>query len=404
LYYPDYQQYRTPDGRRIPLAVLYGGNLYRVNGDVLNAPYGTKNLRSDKRTEIQTLLPDAIDALPVSGSTDNAPSVPSEPDAQPTEPTPVSGLFDSVISTAVGEAVARGIGADVAPAVARYVIDQLGYEPRKVEITRPDGSVGTVEGITHDVFDDVIAWLLAGENVWLKGAAGSGKSTLALQVSEALGVPFKFANAITDVYAQLTGFRTADGTVIRTDFRDGWEFGGLIFIDEFDASIPEATTFVNTALENGYCAFPDRVIDRHENAFVMVGANTSGTGADLQYSARYKLDEATRDRFVEVHVGYMDEIENGLAGTDDDGNPRLDVADFVRDFRNALTETGTNALATPRATRRIGKLVDTIPDARLVQQSMTKHLSVDDLTVIRTKMTGSGRWYTALDNVIAGRF
>jgi len=52
---------------------------------------------------------------------------------------------------------------------------QLGYEPRKVEITRPDGSVGTVEGITHDVFDDVIAWLLAGENVWLKGAAGSGQ-------------------------------------------------------------------------------------------------------------------------------------------------------------------------------------------------------------------------------------
>jgi len=86
----------------------------------------------------------------------------------------------------------------------------------------------------------------------------------------------------------------------------------------------------------------------------------------------------------------MDEIENGLAGTDDDGNPRLDVADFVRDFRNALTETGTNALQRPRATRRIGKLVDTIPDARLVQQSMTKHLSVDDLTVIPHEDDGFG--------------
>jgi hypothetical protein len=397
LYFPEYMQTRLADGTRAPIAVLYSGNLYRPNGDVLQAPYGTKNLRADKRTEIGTLLPAAIEtAESLRGNGDTPTPHHDEPDA----PRPSSGNLESAFVDAIATTVAGGIAEIVKADVAAHVVDVLGYSPARVEIKTPRATV-EIEGITHPSFERVAALLLAGENVYMWGEAGSGKSTIAEQIKESLGLEFVFHNAVTDVYAQLLGARYLDGEFVPMPLYNAWKHGeSLVFFDELDASIPEAFTFLQNALSNGYIVFPNgELVYRHETCYVLGAGNTPLTGADSLYIGRYPQDKAMIDRFVYQYIAYDRRIETALAGGDES------LIEFTYALRAALKECGTQAIVTPRGIGRVHRFTDSdepmMSDADALESAMTKDLGKDDLTVLRSKMSGAGRWYDAFDALTA---
>jgi MoxR-like ATPase len=169
----------------------------------------------------------------------------------------------------------------------------------------------------HAQFADLLTCLSCGLNVYLVGQASSGKTHAAENAAKALSRPFYAQGAVTYAH-ELLGYVDANSKYVRTQFRDSFENGGLMLLDEFDASSPEAALVVNAALANGFCAFPDGMIRRHPDFLCVVGANTDGSGATMSYSGRARLDGAFLDRFVQIEWKIDPIIEKGKAKGNDE--------------------------------------------------------------------------------------
>jgi len=149
----------------------------------------------------------------------------------------------------------------------------------------------------------------AGVNVWLHGAAGGGKSTVAEQVANALDLAFSHISLnVQSQPSLLMGFIGANGQYVRTEFRNRYEHGGIMLLDEIANASGNLLTSTNTALANGSCAFPDGVVKRHPNFVCIAADNTAGNGANGTYSSRNKVDGATRERFVFLEWEYDDHL------------------------------------------------------------------------------------------------
>lgn len=69
------------------------------------------------------------------------------------------------------------------------------------------------------------------------GPAGSGKTTIASQVAQALGLDFYCYGAISQAF-EFLGYYDANGKYVETDFYRAFKHGGLVLMDEMDASTP----------------------------------------------------------------------------------------------------------------------------------------------------------------------
>ena len=47
--------------------------------------------------------------------------------------------------------------------------------------------------------------------------------------------------------------------------REPFEQGGLVLLDEMDRAHPAVLTTLNAMLDNGFCQFPDRLVEQHPN-------------------------------------------------------------------------------------------------------------------------------------------
>jgi MoxR-like ATPase len=219
-----------------------------------------------------------------------------------------------------------------------------------------------IEGTMHPQFPDLILSLRAGLHCMLVGPAGSGKTHSAEQAAKALDREFHLQGAISYTH-ELLGYIDAHSRYVRTQFRDAFEKGGLILLDEFDASAAEAALVLNAALANGSCAFPDGLVRKHERFMCVVGANTDGSGATMQYSGRARLDGAFLDRFVVFDWQIDAKIEEALSN----GNSLwLAAVRAIRDY--AHKQQILDVIATPRATAR---------GALLCQQGMARGLILE---------------------------
>jgi MoxR-like ATPase len=166
----------------------------------------------------------------------------------------------------------------------------------------------------HQLLPELIQVLSAGLHVFLPGPAGSGKSTLAHQAADALGLPFfSVSFGPTTPTSKLFGYNDANGNHQRTPFREAYEFGGIFLGDEIDNGHPGLVAELNQALANGYCAFADGMVKRHESFRMVVTGNTFGRGPDRLYVGRNILDAATLDRFVTLECPVDDGLERGVA-------------------------------------------------------------------------------------------
>ena len=176
----------------------------------------------------------------------------------------------------------------------------------KFEVTRPDGTEWKPNGHVRPEFQDVLVSASVGLNILLVGPAGCGKTHLAHQVAEALGRPFASVSCTAGMSeSALQGWMLpGDGGAfdyVPSDFVRMYENGGVFLFDEIDAADPNTLLFVNQALANGSFYLPIRKgasqVKRHPDFVCIAAANTFGTGANMTYAGRERLDEATLDRF-----------------------------------------------------------------------------------------------------------
>ena len=219
-------------------------------------------------------------------------------------------------------------------------------------VTTPRATVVTTTR-QHKDFDMLLEIACALEpadrNVWVTGPAGSGKTTAARCLADAIDLGFEFQGAIDNPY-KLSGFIDAGGTYRPSAFRRVYEHGGVILLDECDASSAAALLEINTALSNHYAPFPDGMIKRHDDCYVLCAANTWGFGGDANYVGRSKLDAAFLDRFVTVSWEYDEEFEKFLADNDDWYN-------VVNEVRTAARNAGAQIVVSPRASIKGAQLL-----------------------------------------------
>ena len=264
------------------------------------------------------------------------------------------------------------------PKIKERVEKEIGIIPKRIEIKTCE-QAKIVQGATHEVFKEVLELVNCGIPVYLTGKAGTGKNVICKQVAEALGLDFYFTNAVTQEY-KLTGFIDANGKYQETQFYKAFTKGGLFFLDEMDASVPETLVILNAAIANRYFDFPCGKVDANPKFCVIAAGNTLGTGADINYTGRYSLDRASLDRFAMIEVNYSREIEKAITFQNDA------LIDFAEAFRKVCDDAGIECLCSYRAMDRISKLEKVMKLPRVMEISLLKGMDKDTRNIIKEKM------------------
>lgn len=286
----------------------------------------------------------------------------------------VGGKLEELLVKVIAEQSVEEIIKAVSPKLEQSIIDKFGVLPQIHEIKTPAGT-REIKGTVHECFDKVLNLVNMDIPVFLSGAAGTGKNVICKQVAEAMNLDFYFTNAVTQEY-QLKGFIDANGGYHETQFYKAFVNGGLFFLDEMDASIPETLIILNAAIANRYFDFPTGKVEASPNFRVIAAGNTVGTGADIEYTGRFQLDASSLDRFALVHVGYSPAIEKAVTNDNDE------LCDFARQFRKTTEDAGIKCLCTYRALERIAKLESVFDLPEVMRLALTKSLGVDDLKII----------------------
>lgn len=229
------------------------------------------------------------------------------------------------------------------------------------------------EEVKHEKYELIKACIENNIPVYLAGPAGSGKNYTLEQISWELGLEFYFTNSVQQEY-KLTGFIDAGGVFHETEFYKAFKNGGIFFLDEMDASIPEVLVLLNAAIANRYFEFPNGKIQAHKNFRVVAAGNTVGSGADELYTGRLVLDQATLDRFAIVEFGYDKNIELHLAK----GNAEL--VDFVEVLREEAEQNGIRATFSYRCISMVTKLERTgLPLKDILIIAVFKGMGIDTI-------------------------
>lgn len=264
--------------------------------------------------------------------------------ALPTKPGTDSASMDVAIEKIIGLMSARFM-----TLIPDLVSENLAKLSRVAEIKVGKSPAIKVEGCAHHMLPTIVTALVAETHPFIVGPAGSGKTTLAMQAAKLLKLKFYMEARVTSEF-KLIGFIDAAGHVVRTQFRDAYENGGVFLFDEVDASDPDAMTAFNAALANGVCAFPDALVARHKDFRAIAAGNTYGRGADRQYVGRNQLDAATLDRFETYEVDYDEQLELDISGN-------VEWARYVQSVRRAIVATKVRHICSPRASINGAKLL-----------------------------------------------
>ena len=259
------------------------------------------------------------------------------------------------------------------------IADELPSKFQPIE-TEPEPTPPTPEGEApkHEKHNLIKNCIEQDIPVFLVGDGGTGKNYTLQQIAKEMDLTFYFTNSVQQEF-KITGFIDAGGNYHETEFYKAFKDGGLFFLDEMDASIPEVLILLNAAIANRYFEFPNGRIEAHENFRVVAAGNTCGTGRNEMYSSRFVLDGATLDRFVVIEFDYSNAIELHLANYD------TALVNYIRALRDKCRREGINALFSYRAIIHFKKLQQAkIPTHQIKDIVIFKGLDRDTRTLLES--------------------
>ena len=236
-------------------------------------------------------------------------------------------------------------------------------------------TINVAESVKHEKFDTIKTCIENNIPVYLAGPAGSGKNYTLEEIANEMGLDFYFTNSVQQEY-KLTGFIDAGGVYHETEFYKAFKNGGLFFLDEMDASIPEVLVLLNAAIANGYFEFPNGRITANENFRVVAAGNTVGSGADENYTGRMVLDQATLDRFVIIDFDYDKNIELFLA------NGNVELVEFIEALRESATLNAIRTTFSYRCISMVTKLEGKLELKEIIKIAVVKGLDKDTINVL----------------------
>lgn len=270
--------------------------------------------------------------------------------------------------------------------------------PREVQHTFifKDREVRAKKGdVFHAQFERICKYLMKGHAIYLYGPSGTGKSYVAKQVANVLGLTFYLINSVTQEH-KITGYSDAAGVFHSTQFTEAFTKGGVLLIDEIDASIPEVLMILNEALANGRICVDGKLLEAHKDFKCITAGNTRGGGANetngVEYTARYPLDPASLDRFTFIFFDYDKQIERTLPGANDD------MVNYIHELRRIVKDRNINGvLLTYRLFARLAdaeEIEDTLSDA--LYYALFNRLEPDVATmIINAVPSRENRYYQA---------
>lgn len=293
-------------------------------------------------------------------------------------------VLGQAVQTVIEDIVKGAVTGDVKDRIFKVVQENIlktyGPLPQIVTIKEKDKEIKQVTGIFHEAFPVVTKLVNLNLPVYLSGPAGAGKNVVCQQVAEALSLPFYFSNAIQQEH-KCTGFIDAGGVYHETQFYKAFKNGGLFFMDELDASIPEVLIILNAAIANRYFDFPCGRVEAHPDFRIIAAGNTYGTGADNVYTGRYSLDSASMDRFNIIPINYSKQIEIAIT------NNNKELLEFCHEFRKITKTSNINCIFSYRALDAITKMKDIMPIKAALKIALVKGMDKDDLILIQKNMT-----------------
>ena len=277
--------------------------------------------------------------------------------------------------------------------VKRKILKVGEVKIKEQQTTQVNNEVETeteVKEVKHKKYEIIKTCIEQDIPVFLVGPAGSGKNHTLEQIAKEFDLDFYFTNSIQQEY-KLTGFIDAGGTYHETEFYKAFKNGGIFFLDEIDASIPEVLVLLNAAIANKYFEFPIGKIKAHHKFRVVAAGNTIGSGADEQYTGRMILDQATLDRFAIIEFDYDKNIELHLAKGD------IELVDFIEDLRKQAKAFGIRTTFSYRCITMIVKLKNLIDLKEVLIIAVFKGLDKDTINTFR--INDNTQYYKALEEV-----
>lgn len=234
----------------------------------------------------------------------------------------------------------------------------------------------------HFMVPELLQHVQMQDDVMLVGPAGSGKGVAARQVAEAMKLKFYSIPCSDDMTKfDLVGYMNSQGKYVRSILREGYEHGGIILIDEVDAANSNVLVSTNS-LADGVYGFPDGMVERHPDCYIICAANTYGFGADRIYAGRNQLDGATLNRYSFLEFGYDEDLEMKIS-------PVAEWTLYVQEVRKVMNEKKIRQVLSPRNSISGGKLLLAgVPLEQVEARRMFAGWSAQDVEICMRKAGG----------------
>jgi len=305
----------------------------------------------------------------------------------------LAGDIINAVTAAVVKVCETTVNADEVKKLIDERVKALCGTVTTIVVKQASGVSKTLKGVFHKSFDIFCNLVGADKPLYFYGPAGCGKSYMAKQIADALGLDYYETSQAMFAH-DLKGYGDAKGEYVGTPFYKAFKFGGLFFLDEVDASAPEALVVLNNAIANKRFDFPViGNVDAHPNFRVIAAGNTRMTGATLAYTARQCQDTSFKNRFFFELVGYDERIELSIANGD------KEIVEFAHDIRKAARETNILQLCSYRQIKDMATLLPCVngDPSHIVRGSVLQEKEVDEANILYSHLAHkSNPWAKAM--------
>lgn len=203
--------------------------------------------------------------------------------------------------------------------------------------------------LQHKKIDTIIKAMESADrnskNIMLSGPIGTGKTTLCGQIADKLSLDFyPYSLCSHTTKSDLVGFIDAGGVYRSSALRQAFEHGGLVLLDEMDASNPNVLSIINNMLSNQQYYFPDGLVKKHELFKCICAMNSNGRGGEIIYTKSQRLDASTLDRFVFIKIDIDENLEKALTNNQDWYDRVLKFRKVIKEICNDDVVIGQRAM------------------------------------------------------------